>query len=188
MITVRRAEWKELGEYGTHLKSLNETSKRTRFGSYVDDSTIDKLIVSMIYENEKHQLWVAETGLEKIGWGHMAEDHANAWEIAVSVENNYQGEGIGSRLVGKMLSWAKTHQVDEIYMHCVAENQAIRAIAEKFKLRTVDRNYGEITAALEVPSPTILEVGTERLDENITLLQNIMDMQRQLWKNISGIK
>ena len=185
MIRIQEADHNLLGEYGLHLKDLCEADRLTRFGYVISDASIDKLILDIVYNPYNHRLWMATSNEVIVGWGHLAIDHGFSWEVAVSVDRNQQGNGVGTQIVGTMLDWCKFNNVNEIYMHCMTENRAIQAIARKFKLRTVERGAGQESAALEVPEPNIFETNINRYRETQQIMDSITELQKRFWRSIS---
>ena len=169
-----------LNDYAKHLKSLPDHDKYSRFGFRVTDYAIDQLMLRIAYNPEQHKLWAAFNDDDVIvGWGHMAEDK-NSWELAVSVDPAYQGNGLGSDLIQEMLSWAKFHHVEEVYMHCIEENKTIQHLAAKHGLKTRERSHGERTAAIEVPEPSIFEANKQLWKEHSELVAEYHDIRKRL--------
>lgn len=169
-----------LGEYAKHLKGLSDQDKYSRFGSRMTDFAIDQLMLRIAYHPEQHKLWGAfNNDDEIIGWGHMAED-GSSWELAVSVDTDYQGNGIGGRLIQEMLEWAKFHHINEVYMHCIEENKTIQHLALKHGLKTRERAYGERTAAIEVPEPSLLEANKQLLKEHNEIMADYRALRNRL--------
>jgi GNAT superfamily N-acetyltransferase len=169
-----------LGDYAKHLKGLTDQDKHSRFGSRVTDFAIDQLMLRIAYSPDNHKLWGAyNLEDEIIGWGHLASD-GKAWELAVSVDEEYQGNGIGSLLIQEMLEWAKFHHVEEVYMHCIEDNKTIQHLAAKHGLKTRERGYGERTAAIEVPEPSLLETNTQLLKEHAAIMADYRDLRKRL--------
>jgi GNAT superfamily N-acetyltransferase len=180
MFTVQRmVDWINLGEYGNHLKRLSDNDRRSRFGAMTNDTGIDNLILNMAYHPDNHRLWFASDNKQIFGWGHLAKQ-GNSWELAVSVESEYQRKGVANRLIGEMLEWAKFHHVDQVFMHCIEENKAIQHLAFKHNLKTKERGYGERTAAIEVPEPTFLETNNSMMKEQSEILQDMAKLRMKL--------
>lgn len=139
----------KITEYSRHLKNLTDGDRYSRFGYIISDYNIDKLILNMCYNPKDHELWYAKVGDVRVGWGHMAKNEDNSWELAVSIDHEYQRQGIGDQLISEMLTWAKFHQVSEVYMQCIEDNKVIQHLASKHDLKTKSRGAGERTAALE---------------------------------------
>ena len=180
MITIRHTDIYSLSDYSAHLKGLSTEDKRSRFGFQVTDYNIDQLILRMIYNPEEHELWVAYDNDDIIGFGHMARNDEESWELAVSVDSKHQRKGIGDRLIGEMLAWAKFHHISEVFMHCIEENRVIQHLATKHKLETRERGHGERTAAIEVPLPNLFEVNSQLMKEQSEIIQEISTLRGKL--------
>src|SRR5690606_23029365 len=70
----------------------------------------------------------ATAELKKLGnaWGREAE-------AAFTVEGVYQGQGLGSELMGRVIRAARNRGVHLLYMSCLASNAKMQAIARKYE-------------------------------------------------------
>lgn len=161
---------------------LTDEDKISRFGYLANNHTIDQMILNMCYNPSEHELWYAMIDDNRVGWGHMAKNPDNSWELAVSVSNEFQRKGIGGTLISEMISWAKYHHVPEVYMHCIEQNRVIQHLAKKHDLQTRERNNGERTAAIEVPDPTFFEVTNQKFKEQQEIMSEIRKLQKRLTK------
>ena len=186
MLSINHTDIYSLTDYSNHLKNLTEEDKRNRFGFAVSDSTIDRLVLEMVYNNKDHELWIAIDGKEIVGFGHMAKNGDGSWELAVSVEKKHQRKGIGNKLISEMLVWAKFHKITEVFMHCIEDNVVIQHLAAKHNLKTKERTIGERTASIEVPTPNVFEYNTQLLKEQSEIINEITELRGkllQLWFN-----
>lgn len=172
------------GLYGQHLKDLEAQDRVSRFGFMARDESIDQLILNMLYHQRDHYLFAAQVDGAVVGFGHLARDQ-DAWELAVSVDQQFQGRGIGDGIVGFCVKWAQTHGLQTLYMHCIADNQKVQHLARKHGLRTVSRSSGEITAELEIPPPTIHDYMINHMTEQTRIMGEIASLQRELLKSFS---
>lgn len=187
MIQVYHTNIYKVHEYSRHLKNLPLEDKVSRFGYPAGDHAIDALVLEMCYHPTEHELWCARTDEKRIGWGHMARNPDGSWELAVSVDHDYQRQGIGNKLIAEMITWAKVHHIPEVYMHCIEDNKVIQHLALKHDLRTREKGGGERTAAIEVPDPTIFELTDQRFKEQIEIMREIKKLQKRLttlWLNV----
>lgn len=182
MIFVKHTNIYKIHEYSRHLKNLTDADKYSRFGYGVSSNTIDQLVLSMCYSPKDHELWFAEINDQRIGWGHMANNKDGTWELAVSVDHDYQRQGVGNTLINEMLIFAKFHYIPEVYLHYIEDNYVIQHLAAKNKLKTKLRNNGKHIVSLEIPNPTILEVTDQRLKEQAEIIQEIRNLQNRLAK------
>jgi GNAT superfamily N-acetyltransferase len=182
---IRHADIYSLSDYGNHLKGLTPEDKMSRFGHAMNDYGIDQLILQMLYHSKDHELWAYTEDETIVGWGHMAKS-GDSWELAVSVDKEHQRKGIGNKLIVDMMTWAKFHHVPEVFMHCIEDNKVIQHLALKNELKTRERGYGERTAAIQVPEPTLLETNTQLFKEQAEILSQITELRLQLanlWLN-----
>lgn len=188
MLIVQKPGIRSLKQYGDHLKQLPDNDKLSRFGYKVNDYGIDQLILNIAYHPDDHELWQVvnmvgrdydSTTDQVVGWGHMARGHGS-WELAVSVNADYQRRGVGGRLIGEMLEWAKVQHINEVFMHCIEDNRVIQHLAQKHGLKTRTRSPGERTASIEVPEPSITEVNSQRWKEHMSIMAEYSRLRQQL--------
>jgi hypothetical protein len=75
-------------------------------------------------------------------------------------------------------------------MHCIEENKVIQHLATKHDLKTIERGYGERTAAIEVPPPTFMELNEQFMKEQMEIRTEIGQLYKKLtdmWVNPSKI-
>lgn len=180
MIYTYRTNIYKILDYSRHLKNLTDEDKISRFGYLITDHMIDQLILGMCYNPSEHELWYARTDDTRVGWGHLARNPDGSWELAVSVEKEYQRQGIGNKLIQEMLEFAKFHHISEIYMHCIEDNRVIQHLASKHDLTTRRRGAGERTALLEVPEPTFVEANSQRWKEQNEILKEMGKLRKRL--------
>lgn len=186
MIYTYRTNIYKIPDYSRHLKNLTDEDKISRFGYLITDHMIDQLILNMCYNPSEHELWYARTDDTRVGWGHLARNPDGSWELAVSVDREFQRQGIGNKLISEMLEFAKFHHISEIYMHCIEDNRVIQHLASKHDLTTRERGAGERTAALEVPEPTFVEANKQLWKEQSEILKEMGKLRNRLtnlWTN-----
>jgi GNAT superfamily N-acetyltransferase len=179
MIIVEHTDYSNLGEYAEHLKALPQYDKYTRFGYLASDYVIDQLILNMVYNPGNHQLWRASFNSQIAGWGHMAFCD-DKWELALSVDKQYQRCGVGNALIASMLEWAKFTEVHEVYMNCIEDNRPVQYLANKHKLKPIYRGDGERTSAIEVPEPTPFETNAHLFKEQAGIIAEIATLRTRL--------
>lgn len=180
MITINHANIYKIADYSKHLKNLTEQDRASRFGYAATEKNIDSFILTMCYHPKEHELWYAEVDGHRVGWGHMARNKDESWELAVSVEHSYQRQGVADKLMKEMLTWAKFHHINEVYMHCIEDNRVIQHLARKHELETRERGYGERTAAIQVPEPNFFENQTQLMKEQAEIVNEINRLRGKL--------
>ena len=184
MIRVQYNSIEVLDTYGRHLKNLSPDDRYTRFCYNIKDEQIDSLILNILYNQQEHHLFTATLDDKIVGFGHLAKE-GNDWELAVSVDSDLQGQGIGDKIMSFMIPWAKIHGVHNVFMHCITKNQKIQQLATKHGLRTVERDGGEFTSKVELPKPTAIEYTSEFLKEQRDLFEQIQNLQHQMVQNLN---
>jgi GNAT superfamily N-acetyltransferase len=180
MISIDHSNIQSLRLYSHHLKQLTLDDKHSRFGYAASNANIDQLILNILYTPAEHELWSASVDGEIVGWGHMAKNDDNSWELAVSVDKKFQKKGIGGKLIGAMLMWAKIFHISEVYMHCIENNKVIQHLANKHGLETRRRGSGERTAAIVIPEPTIFDIHDHRWQEHALILKEYAKLRQRL--------
>jgi len=182
MMQIHHTNIYKISDYSRHLKALTPDDKVSRFGYPASDHSIDQLVLNMCYHPQDHELWYARDDGDRVGWGHMAKNSDGSWELAVSVQKEFQRQGIGNQLITEMLAWAKFHHISEVYMHCIEDNRVIQHLANKNELRTRSRGDGERTATIEIPNPTIFEANTQMLKEQKESFDEFGKLRNRLTK------
>lgn len=182
MMQIHHTNIYKISDYSRHLKALTPDDKISRFGYPASDYSIDQLILNMCYHPHDHELWYARDDGERVGWGHMAKNDDGSWELAVSVQKEFQRQGIGNQLITEMLAWSKFHKISELYMHCIEDNKVIQHLANKNELKTRSRGDGERTASIEIPNPTILETNTQLFKEQKEIFDEFGKLRNRLTK------
>ena len=188
MISVQHANIYKISDYARHLKNLDQEDRYSRFGHPASDFNIDQMILNMCYHPKDHELWFARNDEQRVGWGHMAKNQDGTWELAVSVDKEFQRQGVANMLISEMIAWAKFHHVSEVYMHCIETNKVIQHLAQKHELKTRERGGGERTAAIEVPEPSLFENNTQLFKEQAEITAEINRLRGKLaalWLNPS---
>ncbi len=175
---IKHSVLEHLSEYSAHLKNLDDTDRYTRFGYAVNAQAIDQLILNILYNQKDHHIFTYKSNEQIVGFGHLARDDSN-WELAVSVDKQYQGQGIANELMNHMIAWGKTHGVHVVYMHCITDNKKIQHLARKHGLKTIERVGTDVTAQVELPNPTPVDYMVGLAQEQSELATDIMKLQRR---------
>lgn len=183
---IQHADTSALPAYADHLKNLSDADKYTRFCYNANNENIDRFILSVLYNNEDHHIFTAEVDDKIVGFGHLAREGDN-WELAVSVDGAYQGQGVANKLMDFMIVWGKTRSIHSVFMHCITQNTKIQHLARKHGLRTVDRDGSEVTSKVDLPPPTPMDYTADFLREQRELLEQMSNIQRRMWANLNPL-
>jgi GNAT superfamily N-acetyltransferase len=178
MLIVRKVMPFEYSKYKKHLLALDVQSKYLRFGFPASDLYINKFVDSIIKDSDRHVLFCIETeDLEFAAVGHVAFD--DKMELAFSVLSNYQGQGMGSALMKRIIQWCRTNGMLKGCMVCLPTNQVIKHLCNKFgiKMQSID---GETLADIELDSAEMGTYIVETTDANVAAMDYV---GKRLFKN-----
>lgn len=181
---IQYADVSVLADYARHLKNLSESDRYTRFCYNVKDENIDQFILSILYHADDHHLFTATVSDKLVGFGHLARE-GNNWELAVSVDGDYQGQGIADKLMDQMIVWGKTRGIHTVFMHCITQNQKIQHLARKHGLQMIERDGSEVTSKVDLPPPTPMDYTADFMREQRELYQQIQDLQHRMVQNLN---
>jgi GNAT superfamily N-acetyltransferase len=131
-----------------HFLALGGDDRRLRFGSPIADPAIHAYVERMDFDRDA-LLGVCDDELHLFGVAHLARSNEHA-ELGVSVLEGHRGRGIGGGLFDRALKLARNWGLRTLFMHCLAENGAIRHLADKHGARTL-AEAGEAEAWLALP-------------------------------------
>jgi len=168
LTTVRRVLPHEYGKYRTHLKSLDADSKILRFGYPISDSALDALCDKFEADPTHNILFCIENNqLEFVAIGHIALQ--GELELAFSVLKEYQGQGMGDKLMKRCIQWCRIHNKLKGCMVCLATNGAIKHLCLKNGIH-IHSEHGETLADIELDSPNIKTYMNEQVDSNLAVI------------------
>jgi len=168
LTTVRRVLPHEYGKYRKHLKALDLDSKVLRFANPLSDDVIDKLCDGFEAHPDKHILFAIEdSNLEFVAVGHIALD--GEMELAFSVLKEYQGQGMGTKLMKRCIQYCRTYGILKGCMVCLTTNSVIKHLCAKYGI-TMENDHGETLADIVLPSATPTTYIEEVADSNLAVM------------------
>jgi len=166
--TVRRVLDREYSKYRKHLKSLDRDSKTLRFANPLSDEVIDTLCDKWELDHARNVLFCIENDdLEFIAVGHIAL--YNEMELAFSVLKEYQGQGLGSLLMKRVIQWCRINSKLKGNMVCLSTNTAIKHLCLKHGIH-IHSEHGETMADIELDNPNITTFISEATDSNLAAM------------------
>ena len=174
--TIRKLWPSENEEFRAHLLRLDKESRRLRFAHFVSDQFIKDYADNMpdhggiAYGYIEDGKVRAAAELRKLAdiWGKDAE-------AAFSVEAEYQGNGIGSELMGHVIRSARNRGVVHLYMSCLAENRKMQAIARKHEAH-LRFEYGEVIGEIVPDDANYFSLVSEALEDRIGFMLAVLDI------------
>lgn len=147
-----------------HLLRLDREDRRLRFTGQCDDDTVARHADGLDRFRAVVVAWIAD-GAVRAAAELLRFDPPGAQraELAVTVEKDWQDEGIGTELLRRALTIARNRRMEQVFMICLSENGRMRHIANKFRGRMIELD-GEIGATLDLLAPDGLSLFQEAMD------------------------
>lgn len=150
MYIVRKVLPVEYPKYRTHLKNLDTASRILRFGAPIPDDAIDSICNKIELDTQHHVLFAIENAnLEFVAVGHIAL--FKDMELAFSVLDSYQGQGMGEALMQRVIQHCRTTGHRRGFMVCLPHNRAIKHLCQKHGIE-IHTEHGETLADVELPA------------------------------------
>jgi GNAT superfamily N-acetyltransferase len=173
--SIRKLFLSDYPAFRSHLKRLGPESRRLRFGNAVSDSFIEA------YVDTAHRLGTMIFAVFVDGEirasaelrGLTAEGFADA-EAAFAVETGWQGRGLGTLLMERIIVAAQNRGYVRLHMMCLRENGRMRRLAEKYGAR-LSYHEGEIVGELDAKSPTPVSLLDEVIHDAQGFVAAILD-------------
>jgi RimJ/RimL family protein N-acetyltransferase len=147
--TLRQQE--ELPLLRDHLLRLDPLSRRDRFHGFMEDSFIERYAAKCADDGTLIIAYLEGGEVRGAAELHPSDDQSpdSLPEIAFSVETSARRQGIGSILFGKLIAEARAKGYHSLRITTGAENQAMRALANKFGAHLTFR-HGESTGSIDL--------------------------------------
>lgn len=175
-VTIRKL-WKHDQEaVNDHFLRLDQDSRRLRFGSFVDDSNLNKYTEQLL-------------SFDSVIFGAFCDGKLRAvaelrglfhsWpmsaEAAFSVERGWQDHGIGEALFNRLVSAAQNRGVKKLNMLCLRDNDRMRHLASKHHA-VLEFHTGEVEATLAPPWPTAFSLTEEFVGETKNFAREVLHL------------
>ena len=160
----------EMVLYRAHLLRLESVDRHLRFGGSVSDAVIEQHCLRLDWHDTVVIGYFVEDELRGAAELRTAGDlFPSRGELAFSVERAYQGKGIGSALMSRVLTIARNRGIRQVNLICLLENRAMQNLAAKFSgARVVDS--GEVGVSIRLDRADQLSLMSEALEESAALV------------------
>ncbi|WP_340110243.1 GNAT family N-acetyltransferase [Pikeienuella sp. HZG-20] len=158
---IRKLGKRDIPEITRHLLRLDRRSRRSRFGASVKDDFIrtyagriigaDALVFGAFHDGRLRAIGEVR-GLSQ------ASPHEA--EIAVSVEPEWQGEGIGGALFSRLVTAAQNRGIKVLHVLFLDKNKRMRSIVAKHHPR-MRFDSGQVVATFDPPWATPMSFARE---------------------------
>lgn len=147
-----------------HFLRLDKESRYSRFCFHIKDENIVSYVEKIKFD-DNGIFGIFDEKLNIIGLGECVVDpKIDLAEVAFSVEPGYQGNGLGSKLMERIVRFAKSKGKHHLEMNCLRTNQKSMYIAKKFGLQVQHQMGGESIATIDMKD-TVPEI--ENINEKV---------------------
>jgi len=186
--TLRQQE--ELPLLRDHLLRLDPGSRHDRFHGFMDDSFIERYAAKCADDGTVIIAYIEDGVVRGAAELHPPDQSPDALpEIAFSVEARVRRQGVGSILFRKLIAEARSKGYQSLRITTGAQNQAMRALANKFGAHLTFR-HGESTGSIDLrqqPQPELARELTRELTRHAIAtpadsMRAMMSFNRAYWK------
>lgn len=142
----------------THFKNLSSKDKKMRFGFNISDSGIENYVNKINFE-EAECLAYFDENKNIQGVSHLSSTNkAYVSEIGLSVNDLYQGKGIGFSLLIYSVHWAKYKGYDFINIEFLSNNKKIVNWVKRagFPIQKIGFESLSVFPTIEGPIPSFI--------------------------------
>jgi GNAT superfamily N-acetyltransferase len=178
--TLRQQE--ELPLLRDHLLRLDKESRHDRFQGFMDDSFIEGYAARCADDGTVIIAYVEDGVVRGAAELHPPDQSPDSLpEIAFSVEKSVRRQGVGSILFRRLISEARWKGYGALRITTGAQNQAMRALANKFGAHLTFR-YGESTGTIDLKQQSQAELAKLALATPAEAARVMVYFNRAYWK------
>jgi len=185
--TLRRQE--ELPLLRDHLLRLDRASRHDRFHVFMDDGFIERYAEKCANDGTVIIAYIKNGVVRGAAELHPPEQSPDSQpEIAFSVEAAMRRSGVGSVLFRKLIEEARSKGYRSLRITTGAQNEAMRALANKFGAHLTFR-HGESTGSIHLVPQRHSEPAVTALSAAVDATRAMATFNRacwQMWLTMSG--
>jgi GNAT superfamily N-acetyltransferase len=157
-----------------HFLGLAPEDRRLRFGIALGDQSILDYLDSIDFERDD-VFGVYDECLELIGVAHLSIGD-NCAELGLSVSGGQRGRGVGSALLRRAHERARNRFVNRLFVHCLAENDAMLHLARRAGMRLLIE-YGDADAMVSLPPADGASLAGEMWEQHVAMVDFALKAQ-----------
>ena len=178
---IRRLGPNDTGGFTDHLLRLDADARASRFGGLVSDDALRDHALLALAGGVVVLGYVEDGMLRGVGELHAIEGSRPATgEAAFSVEAGWQGRGIGSKLMRRVLSAASARGTRRVVVVCQSSNRLMRRLAGHFDAQ-LEIVGVETTGHLTAPTATPLTLMRSAVRDGFDLAAENVERQARLF-------
>lgn len=187
---VRVLSARELPLFQDHLLRLDRDSRRDRFNGSLDDNFLTRYAARCVSDGTIILAYFERGKIRGAAELHQPDLSSDSLpEIAFSVESCVRRQGVGSILFTKLIAKARSLGYHTLRITTGAQNDAMRALANKFGARLSFR-HGESTGNIDLSQAPVAGTNTQPSSPALDIARAVVDYNRAcwgLWFRMSGI-
>jgi GNAT superfamily N-acetyltransferase len=178
--TLRQQE--ELPQLRDHLLRLDPQSRHDRFQGFMDDDFIERYAAKCADDGTVIIAYIEDGVVRGAAELHPPGQSPDSQaEIAFSVETCVRRQGVGSILFRRLIAEARSKGYLSLRITTGAQNQAMRALANKFGAHLTFR-HGESTGSIDLEQQPRPEPAKLAIAAPAVAARAIVDFNRAYWK------
>jgi GNAT superfamily N-acetyltransferase len=178
--TLRHQE--ELPLLRDHLLRLDRESRHDRFNGFMDDRFIERYAAKCADDGTVIIAYIEDGVVRGAAELHPPDQSPDALpEIAFSVEGRVRRQGVGSILFKKLIAEARQKGYRALRITTGAQNQAMRALANKFGAHLTFRR-GESTGNIDLKQQPQPELAGLTIATPADAARAMISLNRAYWK------
>ena len=170
-----------------HLLRLDRESRHDRFHGFMDDSFIERYAEKCASDGTIVIAYLEDGVVRAAAELHPPGRSPDSQpEIAFSVESGLRRQGVGSILFRKLIAEARAKGYSSSRITTGAQNDAMRALAQKFGARLTFR-HGESTGSIDLSERPQPEPARLRMPTPLDATRAMIQFNRAYWKFLLGM-
>ena len=170
-----------------HLLRLDSESRHDRFNGFMDDGFIERYAAKCADDGTIIVAYIEDGIVRGAAELHPPDQSPDALpEIAFSVEASVRRQGVGIILFKRLISEARWKGYQALRITTGAQNQAMRALANKFRAQLTFR-HGESTGTIDLKPQPQFELAKLAITTPSDATHAIVQVNRAYWKALLGM-
>lgn len=164
----------EAGRYADHLLRLPLADRRARFMGGMSDEAVRAYVDGIDWSGAT--ILVALVAGEVRAAVELRRDprRGDRAELAITIEEAWQGQGIGSTMVRRATVMARNRGIRRVMLFCLSDNHRMLRIAGRLD-SCITFDGGEVTCDFDLEPADAFSLALEAMDRGSTALTMMLD-------------
>jgi GNAT superfamily N-acetyltransferase len=170
-----------------HLLRLDRQSRHDRFNGFLDDSFLERYAARCAEDGTVIIAYIENGVVRGAAELHPPDQSPDSLpEVAFSVEAGVRRQGVGSILFKRLIEEARWKGYGALRITTGAQNQAMRALANKFGAHLTFR-HGESTGTVNLKPQPQVELAKLAVATPVAAARTVMNLNRAYWQVVMQI-